>query len=694
MKITNPKFGQKRGSVVMAVFVISTALAVVLGGVLSHALTERKVSARHELRLIAKNASEAIVEYGFAQLRHKFENQTNFSSSALAPSSTDALAMPATSLFGSHIDLTNSELYGGVIDAYPNSLTFIDPSNPDNEFDPLRGQSVFARQIALYAKATVNDPRGGPPISSYVTQKMQIRDAPLFAHAIFYNLDLEVSPGPKMDIYGPVHANGDLYLQGISGVDFHYPVSTSGDMFYGWASTVSSAQGSGGESLQPGHVRFKNRQGQLVSMKNSGAFPDSNQSDWRIYAAERWNGNLLTRDHGVETYQPVAFPDYRPDDPATVAYDPINSGRNLIQPPLPLASPDYNQEIEKQKLSNKAGLYIKWDVETSEVQVYNEYGTQYDVSHLEGTGADYLFEIKADALYDHRRYEHIDILDINVGKLKQLIEAPDYNDDAKHIKPFDPAGPVAADGTTAYTSASYNPPSEWNGIVYLETKTSSTNPTDQARLNHSGVRLWGGQTDRSGQGIPSLGADPGMSFATNNALYVKGHFNADGTLHDTSSSGNSSVVPEAGEVPVALYGDSVTILSESWDDSVTTKKPNASSTEIAAAIVSGLIPTDAAGNGRSSGGVHNFPRFLERWSSKDLYIRGALVCLYESEVDNSAWRIDYYSPPRRKWGFSQLFLNGTFPPGTPLLRSYRRINYTDLSESEYKDYLAALPWSP
>ncbi len=184
-----------------------------------------------------------------------------------------------------------------------------------------------------------------------------------------------------------------------------------------------------------------------------------------------------------------------------------------------------------------------------------------------------------------------------------------------------------------------------------------------------------------------------MSFATNNALYVLGHFNADGTMHKSNTANNSTVVPEYGEVPVALYGDSVTILSEDWDDSDTSKKPKAASTEIAAAIVSGIIPSNAANNGASSGGVHNFPRMLEGWGGRDLYIRGALVCLYESEVDDSLWRIDYYAPPSRNWGFSEQFMNGTFPPGTPLIRTYRRINYKNLTQSQYEAAIASLPWS-
>ncbi|MDQ8203680.1 hypothetical protein [Pelagicoccus sp. SDUM812003] len=673
---------EKRGGALLAVFVIATSLAVIIASLFSHSMSERRINKRHELRLISKNASEAIAEYGFAQLRHKFENRTNFSMDALKPGSSDELTMPASSLFGSVLDYEKSELVGGTVPDYPTELTYIDPVDPANEFDPLRGQKVYARNIGIYAKAVVNDPLGGSSITSYISQKLQVRDAPLFAHAIFYNLDLEVSPGPKMDIFGPVHTNGDLYLQGIDGVDFHYPVSTSKDMFYGWGTGKPSAQGSGNERLQTGDVRFKNRAGDLVSMKDGGSFMDSNRSDWREYASNRWNGNLLTQEHGVETYQPVAFPDYKKDDPSTHEYDPVNSGHALIEPPLPTASPDYNAEIEKQKLSTKAGLYFSWDVETGEVKAFDGDGYEYDISNLEGPGSDYLYEIKENAMQDKRRNKQIDMVDFNVGKLKQLIENPDVSSPNGHIGVYDPDIPHSA----------YNPGSEWNGIVYFETKTSSSNAQNQERLHHSGIRVWGGETDRSGQGIPSYGEDPGLTFATNNALYVKGHFNADGTLHDTWTSENSALVPEVGEVPVALYGDSVTILSNSWDDSITSSKPDASSTEVAAAIVSGLIPSDARSNGKSSGGVHNFPRFLEDWGGKSLYIRGSLVCLYESEVDDSQWQINYYSPPARKWGFSQLFLNGTFPPGTPLLRTYRRVDYTDLTQTEYENALRALPW--
>jgi hypothetical protein len=267
-------------------------------------------------------------------------------------------------------------------------------------------------------------------------------------------------------------------------------------------------------------------------------------------------------------------------------------------------------------------------------------------------------------MYDRRRGASIALTDVNVGKLKQLIESPDLTDSNKHFGNFDPA-------------------TQWNGIVYFDFTSSDPH------LNNTGVRLYNGRVGYSGQGIPSRGGDPGFTFATNNALYIRGHFNADGNM-----SSDSSWQPEAHEVPVSVYGDSVTLLSTAWNDgtSYSTNKPTANSTEVSAAIVTGLIPSDAGNNNTSSGGAHNLPRFLENWGGKNLYIRGSLVALYESEADDSTWSCDYYSPPNRTWGFNQLFSQGTYPPGTPRLRSYRRLDFRDLTAPEYAAAKATLPW--
>jgi hypothetical protein len=82
--------------------------------------------------------------------------------------------------------------------------------------------------------------------------------------------------------------------------------------------------------------------------------------------------------------------------------------------------------------------------------------------------------------------------------------------------------------------------------------------------------------------------------------------------------------------------------------------------------------------------VHNLPRFIEHWGTNSVAIRGSLVSLYTSKVAVGPWAQRYYSAPRRVWGFDQTFANGTYPPLTPRLMSFRRVEFTDLSPTEYQ----------
>jgi len=658
--------------------VLTTSLGVALAALISYSNTERRLNVRHELHLEAKNAAEAVTEYGFAQLRYMFENRTSFPVDALNPANADALVAPPVSVLGPNVDASSIELIGGSIPPFPTSLTYFDPNDPEDEFDPLKGKMVRAREIAVYGKATVNPSNGGKGITQYVSQRLQVRDASLFAHAIFYNLDLELHPGPKMDVYGPVHTNENLYIQAVDRLRFHGQTTAAEDMLRGWAYKPAS---------QGGSVQWKDRNGDFQPYDHDGIFHDSKMGTsvidptFRSYASNRWHGNLQTSMHGIEDYVPVAFSEYQPDDPTTPVYDPVNSGRAIIEPTLPITHPDYNSEIEDQKMASKAGLRLVWDSTVTDssnvnaVKAYKSDGTEVDISELNADGE--LWKIRNDVMYDHRRSHDVTIADINVGKLKQLIENPNTADPNLHIGGYDPAN-------------------DWNGIVYFETRSGNGDP----ELNESGIRLYGGDTNETNQGIPSRGLDPGMTFATNNVLYIRGNFNADGQLHQSSDPNHSAQVPEGGEVPVAVMGDAVTFLSGAWDDSDTSVEPDAVNTEVAVAIVSGLLPSNSrianpsgTGNGKGSGGAHNFPRFLESWKNKDFFIRGSIVSLYEAEVDTSTFSTDYYDPPRRKWGFSNQYRDGVYPPGTPLLRLYRRVDYRELSKAEYDAAIAALPWN-
>lgn len=194
----------------------------------------------------------------------------------------------------------------------------------------------------------------------------------------------------------------------------------------------------------------------------------------------------------------------------------------------------------------------------------------------------------------------------------------------------------------------------------------------------------------------------GFSIATNGPLYIVGDYNADGNAGTGSDSAPDTVslVPTAtSEIPSLIAADAVTVLSSTWitnanafRDSVTAKQDASDFTEVSSAIITGLVPTRPnATDPIWSGGVHNLVRYLENWGGSIYRYRGSLCAIYESEVAKGFWyqnNFPWYDPPTRQMGFHQFLAQGWFPPGTPIKRTVRRMNLSDIYKTEYD---AAIP---
>jgi hypothetical protein len=68
-------------------------------------------------------------------------------------------------------------------------------------------------------------------MSATVSQEIQLAAIPVFQFAIFYTLDLEVNPGPKMVVTGKVHSNGDIFTAPQSGLDYKDSVTSAGRIY-------------------------------------------------------------------------------------------------------------------------------------------------------------------------------------------------------------------------------------------------------------------------------------------------------------------------------------------------------------------------------------------------------------------------------------------------------------------------------
>ena len=418
-----------RGSAFVTVLLFTFLLLTLVASILNWSLSERKMNIRASYWLEARNAAEAVAEYGFAQINTQFSSHANPPS--FDPGGTSPLNLPPTHspmlttdfFYGSHVDPTSLELIGGIAQSVPSSgaLYFVDPNDPNNANDTLKGQYVYRRDVQVLAKATVLPPNGDTPVSAYVTETVSVRGAPLFANAIFYsNNDLEASPGPTLDIRGPVHVNGNLILSAQGTVEtgtanyisFYGAVSASGDLYHAWGNVNRVAEGRGydssqgdglGERLGSDPLNFVNSAGTLVNLKDSttstwrdstlgtdNTLFDANgryystatdaltqlqgklSASFRQTASQTWSGNVQTEAMGVAAYNPVGATGQVGVDGSgnpilanTYAADPLGYGPHaMIDPPnttLSSGDPYYaaKQEVEQQKYSEQAALYVQ-----------------------------------------------------------------------------------------------------------------------------------------------------------------------------------------------------------------------------------------------------------------------------------------------------------------------------------------------
>lgn len=226
------------------------------------------------------------------------------------------------------------------------------------------------------------------------------------------------------------------------------------------------------------------------------------------------------------------------------------------------------------------------------------------------------------------------------------------------------------------------------------TVASWTNPNNYFRRS---VRLFHGEDLVLTGNANRLSATLGITVATENMLYIWGNYNTSG-INAAPPNGTASVSDPGApfhylgdQVPASLISDAFFPLSKTWSDScgamypaslgnrvADRNVPNASEeTAVRAGIIAGNnlsalagLPdagNSAAGESRLNGGMHNFPRFLERWNLRWNFI-GSLIPLYRSTQAVGAYNANstIYGAPIRNWAFDSTFLDpNKLPPSTP-----------------------------
>ena len=170
----------------------------------------------------------------------------------------------------------------------------------------------------------------------------------------------------------------------------------------------------------------------------------------------------------------------------------------------------------------------------------------------------------------------------------------------------------------------------------------------------------------------------GLTVATGEPLYVLGHYNQP----VSASLGTANVTST---LPASLVGDAVTILSTAWSDGHsgnTETSRGAAPTTVNAAILAGEVDTTA---GNYSGGMENFPRFLENWGSGNIFTyNGSMIKMFPSLYATNVWgQTNVYTPPSRNWTYDTNFnIPSLLPPLTPSLQVVSRSQWAALAPNQ------------
>ncbi len=223
-----------------------------------------------------------------------------------------------------------------------------------------------------------------------------------------------------------------------------------------------------------------------------------------------------------------------------------------------------------------------------------------------------------------------------------------------------------------------------------------TNPNNYFRR---AVRLFNGERMTLAAGGGRLSSTQGITLATENPMYIWGNYNTTG-IDVAPPAGTSSLNDIAApfhylgsQVPSSLISDAFFPLSKTWSDSCSAMYPGNTGNRLAdrslpavnpqleeTAVRAGIIAGNnlaalagvpdagtSAAESKLNGGMHNFPRFLERWGARWNFV-GSLIPLYRSTQAVGQYNADstIYGAPVRNWAFDSSFLDpNKLPPSTP-----------------------------
>jgi hypothetical protein len=616
-------------------------LAVVLtifASILNWTSSNAKVTLRNNQYNMSQAAAEAAVERVIGQMDRDFINLSilNSSNYSSLPAGIDLSTWPVQYAFSGTNGVAN-QITVNIGPPATNTIAL------NSQYSGLYG---LAQSIDVIATAT---PIGQPQnVPATVHESLQLAFIPLYQFAIFYNVNLEIAPGAPMIISGPVFCNQSIW-EGANNATFSSTVTAVGtncslklDPFasnYG-PQTPPAVFSMAGQPVDHANalvmpIGTNNNPATILGLLGlpppayAMGTADAYSSNGMVYPANGADLVISNASFGTHfgstpkgTNTIIYF-----QDSSLVAipfdfYIITNGNNNKI----------YNTNyVSPITLGPKTNIYYAGYSFVTNV-VFGDWREGWN----NGSGP----------------AKTVQAVQIDIGLLNKWL--------TNTIVPGSASG--AALDTTKVGHSGHHICS-----VYVYNYVLPTTTTLPA------VRVFNGKQ------LPDPGTTPpkraGLTVATPFPMYVQGDYNSQ------DSSGSALGLPNTlHTLPAALMADSITILSDSWNDSITTTLPTPTSTTVNAAMLEGIVASNPNISGNYSGGVENFLRLLENWNSTTtLTYNGSIVVLFYSQYATNTWlqTANYYNPPKRNWAFDLNFMQSAkLPPLTPSIKAMIRGQWT------------------
>ncbi|HEY1663369.1 MAG TPA: hypothetical protein VGI03_13200 [Verrucomicrobiae bacterium] len=696
MKASITRRSKNSGFALLLVLFTLVAMIMILGSTMFWLTTNVDLSAKNNYFTSAQAAAEAATEMAFAQMDKAFLLNSLLPASAYYSSLPDQSSWP--------VKFTYSDTNGNT------GRISIDEGSQSGGLEPLGMQYAnlqgYAQIVTIIATATpVNQlfTNSSKAVSATVKQQINFATVPAFQFAIFYNINLEIDPGATMPIAGAVFSNGGIW-SGNGNPTYSSTVEAAGNVTITatdpFLTTYTDSGTPTGNFTLSSPTQPVSHQSPLeipigASTNNSDtnviaiiqlppasvaaplqvAYATTNQcytyNEATLVVSNWLNGTRASTTANTPVGNNLSV--YLQDSWSGPSwYGPSSGHMNAVTNDFYVVTNNLGTTIHTNTLVGLTGFGLtnfpsSW-APTANMNIKWTSGTGTNILHwgVQYAGWSFLTNV---SFYDYRESATVQAVQVDVGMLRSWITNNSLTGGSNWNRAL-----------CLDTGAGINSIYVYNAVPLNSTQLPAVRVMDGLRLPNSTNVISGTNCVTSG-----------LSVVTPQPMYVLGNYNAQIDGDGTSTLYLPGTNNMAHTYPAAFMADAITILSGNWSgkdgtyiSTTALSSRNPAATVINAACLEGIVQsstnyTHVGGANGYSGGVENFLRLLENWSSSTaLTYNGSIMVMFSSQYATNWWQQtgNYYNAPKRVWSFDTNFTQaGKLPPLTPQFTTVIRSNY-------------------